>query len=150
LPPPLQLPAGAEPRFTPGAAQLEAVCDLLHDAYWLTDVPREVVARAHLGSPAWITARAPDGATVASARATSDTARVAWIFDVIVRPDWRGRGLGEALVRLLLDHPVVRGARLVRLGTRDAQPLYQRMGFVEIAHLAEPFPHSEMALRRTA
>jgi GNAT superfamily N-acetyltransferase len=148
LPAALRLPGGAEPRLAPGAAELDAACDLLDGAYWLVDVPRDVIARAHRKSPAWIAVRGPDGAVIASARACGDGARVAWIYDVIVHPDWRGRGLGEALVRLLLDHPAVRGARTVRLGTRDAQPLYQRMGFVETARAAEPFPHSEMALRR--
>ena len=108
------------------------------------------ITAAHLNSPAWIGARDASGALIASARATGDGARVAWIYDVIVRPDWRGRGLGEALVRLLLDHPAVRHARMVRLGTRDAQPLYARMGFVDPASYQSPFPHTEMVLKREA
>jgi len=39
----------------------------------------------------------------------------------VVDDAWRKRGVGEALMRLLLAHPAVRGARCVRLGTRDAQ-----------------------------
>lgn len=49
----------------------------------------------------------------------------------MVAPAWRGRGLGKALIRLLLDHPAVRGARRVLLGTRDAQAFYRGFGFAE-------------------
>ncbi len=148
LPEVLRLPAGAEPLLAPGPADADAAADLLAGAYWLGDTPRDVIARSHLSSTAWLVARDADGAVIASARGCGDNARIAWVYDVIVRPDWRGRGLGQALVRLLLDHPAMRHARAVRLGTRDAQSLYTRLGFVETAVVAEPFPHSEMVLRR--
>ncbi len=48
---------------------------------------------------------------------------------MIVAPSWRGRRLGDAVLRLLLDHPAVRGCRFVHLGTRDAQGFYARLGF---------------------
>jgi N-acetylglutamate synthase-like GNAT family acetyltransferase len=53
------------------------------------------------------------------------------IQDVMVAPAWRGRGVGEAIVRLLLDHLAVRHARRIYLMTRDAQPFYARLGFGE-------------------
>ncbi|WP_437694216.1 hypothetical protein [Sorangium sp. So ce176] len=47
----------------------------------------------------------------------------------MVAPALRGLGVGEAVVRLLLDHPGVRGARSVHLGTQDAHTIYARSGF---------------------
>ena len=55
-----------------------------------------------------------------------------WIYDVIVAPAWRGRRVGQALVRLLLDHPALRTTANVLLGTRDAQSLYAKFGFESV------------------
>jgi ribosomal protein S18 acetylase RimI-like enzyme len=59
----------------------------------------------------------------------------AWIEDVIVAEEARGRGCGEALNRAALDAAAAAGARTVDLTSRPARQaanrLYQRMGFVE-------------------
>ena len=126
-------PPGATMVCALGADDVEAACELLVGAYWNEDVPRDRLAAAHLGSQAWVGARDEHGALIATARACADGGKFAYLFDVMVAPRWRGRGLGRALVRMLLDHPAVRGARRVGLGTRDAQPLYRAFGFVERA-----------------
>lgn len=125
-------------------AYTEDAAALLADAYWNVAVPRDAIAQAHRGSAAWVGAVDGDGALVASARAISDGAKWAGVYDVIVRPELRRRGLGLALVRLLLDHPAVRGCRKVFLRTRYAQPVYARLGFIERPSSANP----EMVLVR--
>ena len=88
-------------------------------------------------------------AVKSAARALSDGAKCAWVWDVVVREELRGRGLGKAVMRLLLDHPRVRTARVVRLQTRDAQGLYRQLGFVEASALPhKPYVSTEMALLR--
>lgn len=126
------------PRAAADAAQL------LDGAYWLDGLSRDAIVRAHLGSTAWVGARASDGRLVGSARAISDGARVAWVLDVVVAPAWRRRGLGRALVTLLLDHPALRQVRAVKLHTRDAASLYARFGFQPAA----PSPHAQLTLER--
>jgi ribosomal protein S18 acetylase RimI-like enzyme len=79
--------------------------------------------------------------------ASESTRRSAWIGDVCVAQPWRGRGIGIAVVRLLLDHPRVHDADHVRLNTRDAQRLYAKLGFVD-ASAERAFPSTEMILRR--
>lgn len=58
----------------------------------------------------------------------------AWIEDVVVDADVRGRGVGEALVRAGIAVAQSRGARTVDLTSREsrvaANKLYQRVGFV--------------------
>jgi ribosomal protein S18 acetylase RimI-like enzyme len=72
-----------------------------------------------------------------------------WIYDVIVAPAWRGRGVGQALVRLMLDHPALRTTANVLLGTRDAQSLYAKFGFVDVAtRPPRGFDTTEMVLAR--
>lgn len=59
----------------------------------------------------------------------------AWIEDVVVDGDARGRGVGEALNRAALDLARARGAKTVDLTSRPsreaANRLYQRIGFVQ-------------------
>lgn len=122
---------------------------MLAGEYWNDVFSGDALERAHLGATAWVGACDRAGSLVATARAIADGAKHAWIYDVCVAPDWRRRGLGRALMRLLLDHPRVRGCRVVRLGTRDAQSLYARFGFVPISSLTpRPYSTTEMVLHR--
>jgi ribosomal protein S18 acetylase RimI-like enzyme len=57
----------------------------------------------------------------------------AWIEDVVVEGEARGRGVGDALNRFAIDHARRAGARTVDLTSRPdreaANRLYQRIGF---------------------
>ncbi len=59
----------------------------------------------------------------------------AWIEDVVVDEDSRGRGVAEVLCREALNRASAAGARTVDLTSRPsreaANRLYQRLGFVE-------------------
>ncbi|MBK9033801.1 MAG: GNAT family N-acetyltransferase [Myxococcales bacterium] len=129
----LAAPAGVtlHPWLPPEAA--DDVAALLDGTYWNLGFTRAQLAAAQRGSTAWVGARADGGALIGSARALSDGAKRGWIYDVIVDPAWRGRGVGQALTRLVLDHPAVRATATVMLGTRDAQGLYAKFGFVDRA-----------------
>lgn len=109
------------------ADDLDEVVALLDHAYWLAGVSAEEKRRAVVASGI-VAARNGQGHIVAFARAVSD-GLVAWIYDVVVAPEARGRGLGTWLFGRMLDHPAVRRARSVRLSTRDAMGLYERFGF---------------------
>ena len=114
------------------AGDVEAAVALLAPEYWNDAHPRERIAGAIAGSSVFVGARV-DGKLIACARAISDGWKYAWVYDVVVAPEWRGCGLGEAVMRLCLDHPRVRRAARVLLQTRDAQPLYRKLGFIEEA-----------------
>ena len=150
-PPPtfLAAPAGATLHaWLPPTAAADAA-DLLAGSYWNDVFDRADLIAAHRGSTVWVGARDGDGRLIASGRALADGGKLAWIYDVIVAPAWRGRGLGQALVRLVLDHPRVRACKRVMLGTRDAQALYARFGFVDRAALPpRAFTTTDMILVR--
>ncbi|HZZ85380.1 MAG TPA: GNAT family N-acetyltransferase [Anaeromyxobacteraceae bacterium] len=137
---PLTCALGGEP------ADLAQTVKLLEGEYWLAGLQPEQIARAHELAQAWVGAR-DEGLVIASARAVSD-GKTAWIYDVVVDRPWRGRGLGTALMHLILDHPAVRTAASVRLRTKDAQPLYARFGFRDASEVERSFPSSEMVLER--
>lgn len=110
-------------------AEVDDALALLHDVYWLTDVPIAQRRAAIERSSATLLVYRGDTA-IAFCRAVAD-GRTAWIYDVIVRESERGTGVGKAMIALLLDHPAVRGAKTIRLKTRDAMEFYRRFGFSE-------------------
>jgi GNAT superfamily N-acetyltransferase len=61
----------------------------------------------------------------------TDRATFAWLADVFVVPEERGRGLSKWLVECILAHPELQNLRRWILATRDAHELYRRYGFAE-------------------
>jgi GNAT superfamily N-acetyltransferase len=68
------------------------------------------------------------------ARVVTDYATFAWIADVFIIDEYRGRGLGVWLIRIITLHPQLQGFRRWILATRDAHELYRRFGFNELAN----------------
>jgi GNAT superfamily N-acetyltransferase len=127
----------------PARVDVDAVHAFLRTAYWSTNVPREVVAKAIEGSLI-VGLYAADGRQVGFARAVTDRATFAWIGDVYVLESERGRGLGRFLVESLLAHPELQGLRRVMLATADAHSLYRSYGFTDLAD-----PSSYLVIQRS-
>lgn len=105
----------------------EAV-QLLLGTYWSPGRTPEEIVRSQRRASAWVGAEDGHGRLIGQARAVCDGVRFGWMGDVVVREAWRGRGLGGALVRLLLDHPAVRHSKRLILATQDPA-FYDRFGF---------------------
>ena len=58
---------------------------------------------------------------------------VGWVEEVLVRPEYRGRGAGRALMTAFEQHAAARGCRLVALATRHAAAFYRALGYEESA-----------------
>ena len=145
----LRGPAGTALAAWLGAEDAAAAGALVDGAYRNDGFTASTLASAHRGSTAWVGARDAARALVATARAIGDQEKRAWIYDVMVAPALRGKGVGEAVMRLLLDHPALRRVRRVYLATRDAQPFYEHLGFGDRRALdVRPYPSTEMVLRR--
>jgi len=70
------------------------------------------------------------GPLVGFARVLTDRVYKAFIFDVIVHRDHRGRGLGEAILDGILTHPDLRKVQMIELYCRpELAPWYTRWGF---------------------
>jgi predicted GNAT family N-acyltransferase len=69
---------------------------------------------------------APDGAAIGTGRLLPD----GHIGRMAVLREWRGRGVGAALMTALLDRAAIRGMRRVLLNAQThAAPFYARFGF---------------------
>ena len=110
---------------------VNVIWEYLRTAYWSENVPRDVIARAIEGSLC-LGLYAPDRSQAGFARAVTDSATFAWIADVFVLEQHRGRGLGVWLVEQLLEHPRMQGLRTITLNTLDAHSLYERFGFERV------------------
>ena len=65
---------------------------------------------------------------------TAEGGKAAWFEDLVVHPDERKRGIGEALLKAVVDHAraegVVRITLLTDMQNERAQAMYRRCGFV--------------------
>lgn len=102
---------------------------LAEESYWAAGRSRDVVERSIANSAVVISAFAPSGEQIGFARVVSDRATFAWLADVFVLDEHRGRGLGVALVEAAVDHPRVAGVKRHVLATGDGHGLYARFGF---------------------
>jgi GNAT superfamily N-acetyltransferase len=105
------------------------------DAYWALGRSRDTIETAARNSLNF-GLFAPDGQQVAYARVLTDRASFAWLCDVYVDRDHRGRGLGGRLMDAVLAGLEPLGLGRVVLATRDAHEVYERVGF-------EPLPRPQ-------
>jgi GNAT superfamily N-acetyltransferase len=68
------------------------------------------------------------------ARVVSDQATFAYIGDVYITNEFRGRGLSKWLMETIVAHPDLQGLRRWVLATRDAHGLYEKTGFGPLVH----------------
>lgn len=109
-----------------------AIHTFLTRSYWAPGITLETVCRSLDHSMCFGILR--EGRTVAFARAVTDRATYAYLADVYVLEEHRGRGLGKWLVEAALAAPELAGLRRWSLVTDDAHGLYERFGFAALAH----------------
>lgn len=63
------------------------------------------------------------------ARVVSDYATFAYIGDVFVLEEFRGRGLSKRLMKAILEYADLQNLRRWVLATKDAHGLYEQFGF---------------------
>lgn len=114
----------------PAQLDLDTICSFLSRSYWAKERTRETTQRAVEHSLCF---GVYDGEQqIGFARAVTDYATFAWLADVFIAEEYRGRGLGKWLVEVVLSHPDVQSVPRWFLATRDAHELYRRFGFAAL------------------
>lgn len=124
---------------------IDFIHDFLTRSYWAEGITKEIVSRSITGSlcfgvfimekQAGTAAPSPklqqnkEGRQVGFARMVTDGATFAYLADVFIDQDYRGKGLSKWLVGVILSHPGLQGLRRIMLATRDAHSLYAQWGF---------------------
>jgi GNAT superfamily N-acetyltransferase len=70
-----------------------------------------------------------DGNFAGFGRVVSDFATFAYVGDVFVLHEFRGRGVSKVIMQAMVDHPDLQGLRRWVLATKDAHGLYEQYDF---------------------
>jgi GNAT superfamily N-acetyltransferase len=114
----------------PARLDVDAIHAYLTRSYWAEGIPIDVVRRSIAGSLCFGLYHGER--QVGFARVISDRATFAYLADVYVLEEHRGRGLGVWLVGFIMRHPDLQGLRRWSLATRDAHELYRKFGWTEL------------------
>jgi GNAT superfamily N-acetyltransferase len=114
----------------PLAVDVDFVERMLRTSYWAPRRERSVIERSLQTSVPLSVFHADR--QIGFARIVSDLVTFAWIADVMVDPQYRGRGIGKWMMECIMEHPAVVDTSQQLLRTTDAHDLYAKYGF-EIA-----------------
>jgi len=78
------------------------------------------------------------------ARVVSDFAIFAWIMDVFILKEHRGKGYGKKLMSAIMTHEELQNLQRWGLGTEDAHGLYEQFGFKPLSN-----PQNMMEIKRS-
>lgn len=116
-----------------------AIHRYLSRAYWSEGIPRHIVEKAIASSLCFGLLQGSN--QIGFARVVTDRATYAYLCDVYVLEEFRGKGLGVWLMECVMSHPDLQGLRRFSLATRDAHGLYKKFGFAELKK-----PQSQMEI----
>lgn len=105
---------------------------LVEDSYWARDRTRGQTERAVENSICFGVYHGDK--QIGFARVVSDKATFAYLGDVYILDEYRGRGLSKWLMEVIVNHPELQGLRRWVLATRDAHGLYEKVGFHELVY----------------
>ena len=124
---------------------MNAVYDFLSRSYWAKTRPRERTNLAFANS--FVFGLYEGSRMIGMARVITDFSIVAYLCDVFIHEEFRGRGLGKWLMQSMFEHPDLKHIRRWLLATDDAHGLYQQFGFEQLPEVEKwmqrlrPFPN---------
>ncbi len=117
----------------------EVIYDFISGSYWASGIPKHTLEKAISNSFCFGVYDSHDS-QVGFARLITDKATFAYLADVFILENHRGKGLSKWLVESIVSHPDLQGLRRVVLATRDAHGLYAQYGF-------QPIENPEMLMQ---
>ena len=115
-----------------GRLDHDAIHEFLRRSYWAAGIPREMLDRSIEHALCFGLYEGPR--QIGFARVITDRATFAYLSDVYVLEEYRGRGLATWLMEAVLAYPDLQGLRRWMLATQDAHGLYRKVGFRDLAH----------------
>jgi GNAT superfamily N-acetyltransferase len=104
---------------------------LEQSSYWAEGIPLATLRRAVQNSLPFGVYKG--NTLVGFARVITDYATFAYVGDVFVLEEHRGKGLSKWLMQVIVDDARLEGFRRWMLATRDAHGLYAQSGFVPLS-----------------
>jgi GNAT superfamily N-acetyltransferase len=100
-------------------------------AYWCINIPKDKVQTAIQNSLCFGVYQ--DKKQIGFARIISDFSTIAYLGDVFIIEEYRGKGLSKWLMENIMNYPSLQGLRRWILLTADAHSLYRQFGWTDIA-----------------
>lgn len=75
-----------------------------------------------------------DEKQIGFARVITDYVVFAYVMDVFIAEEHRGKGYSSALIEAMVSEPELKGIKIWRLATKDAHFLYEKFGFSSLAN----------------
>ena len=100
---------------------------LAQESTWAKNIPLATVERSLQHSLCF--GGFENNQQIAFARVVTDRATYAYLLDVFVVSEQRGKGHSKTLIQAVMDHPDLQGLRRFMLASSNARGLYQRFGF---------------------
>lgn len=108
---------------------MDVVFDFIsNQSYWAQGVSRDRVERTVNGSLV-LGIYTEAGEMIGFGRAVTDCASFAYLMDIFVVPEHRGKGLATWFAEAIREHPDMKLVNKWMLATRDAHKVYERAGF---------------------
>ena len=111
-----------------GNMDFAQITAMLSGARWCPGIGQDKVRQAAENSALVVGAFA-ESEQVGYARVISDKTRFAYLSDVFMREDFRGRGVATMMLHHILAHESLADVVQWYLKTFDAHPLYEKAGF---------------------
>jgi hypothetical protein len=107
---------------------------LSEESYWAQGISKSIVEKAIQHSLCFGLFYKDDDNNlkqVGFARLVTDKATFAYLADVFVLKEHRGKGLSKWLMRIIQAHPELQNLRRWMLTTKDAHGLYAQLGWIK-------------------
>ena len=75
-----------------------------------------------------------DDKQIGFARVVTDYVVFAYLMDVFITEEYRGKGYSSILIKSMMEEPQLQQVKIWRLATSDAHFLYRKFGFSALAH----------------
>jgi N-acetylglutamate synthase-like GNAT family acetyltransferase len=100
---------------------------LSEESYWAQGIPKNIVEKSIANSLCF--GLFYKNAQVGFARLITDKATFAYLADVFILHEHRGKGLCKWLIKTMQSHPELQNLRRWLLTTKDAHGLYEQLGW---------------------
>jgi GNAT superfamily N-acetyltransferase len=75
-----------------------------------------------------------DEKQIGFARVATDYTIFAYLMDVFILPEYRGKGYSKLLMKAIHEEPQLQSCKVWMLKTLDAHGLYKQFGYTELKH----------------
>jgi len=108
--------------------------EMLKGAHWCIGIGKDEVIQGAVNSALLVGVFNSDNDQIGFSRVVSDKTRFAYILDVVLDENYRKQGIGQSMIKYILNHPDLKDVYQWVLLTKDAHGVYKKVGFKPIAN----------------